>query len=167
MDDGNAGEPDLYRAGRRDGRGVAKAAGLIADQRRGLKQLTPSTWPLPVGMPNFAARSSRSALLNSRSRRSASASSFCTARRKRSRPVAAECSVIYASPLLSRAHLSRQPEAGKGTPPQRFRPLKVANLGHTLCYQPPMRTALSLSRRAFIYLLPSSWTRNSSPPRMR
>ena len=37
-------------------------------------------------------------------------------------------------PLLSRAHLSRQPEAGKGTPPS-FRPLEVANSGHTLCYQ--------------------------------
>ena len=29
--DGNAGEPDLYRTGRRDGRSVAEAAGLIVD----------------------------------------------------------------------------------------------------------------------------------------
>ena len=28
MDDGNAGEPDLYRTGRRDDRGVADAAGV-------------------------------------------------------------------------------------------------------------------------------------------
>ena len=32
--DGNAGGPDLYRTGCRDGRGVVEAAGLIVDARR-------------------------------------------------------------------------------------------------------------------------------------
>jgi hypothetical protein len=32
--DGNAGEPDLYRTGRRDDRRVAGVAGLIVDDRR-------------------------------------------------------------------------------------------------------------------------------------
>ena len=34
MADGNAGEPDLYRTGRSDDRGVAGAARLIVDDRR-------------------------------------------------------------------------------------------------------------------------------------
>ena len=34
VDDGNAGEPDLYRIGRRDGRGVADAAAGVTKRRR-------------------------------------------------------------------------------------------------------------------------------------
>ena len=66
--DVNAADPSLHRAGRYRGRGDADGAGLIVDGQ--------SVVPLPVGMPNFAALSSRSALLKARSRCSASASSL-------------------------------------------------------------------------------------------